>query len=497
MSKYDVVVIGSGLGGLECAAMLSKEGMSVCVVEKNHVFGGCLQSFRRAGHLLDTGIHYIGSSAPGQIMDQYFRYLGLRDRIKLKRLDDDAFDVIHYPDREYNYAMGYENFAETLADYFPAERANILAYTEKIKDICGLIGVERLRNGIINGDGMAHLSESASAMIDGAVRDPRLASVLAGTVTLYGGRRDYSTLYHHAMITGSNIEGAYRIVDGSQSVADGLIDIIRANGGTAMGDSAVTRIVVEGDRAVAVEINGVERIEANHFISNLHPALTFELADRTGVVKKAYLSRINSLPNTYGLFSVYLIMKRGTVRYVNRNHYLHAGEDAWYAASNPQDNAIKFALVVMQANSADEEHANVVNILCPMHFGEVEQWSDTRVGGRGKDYEQFKARKAEQVLAFTEQFLPEIRKNVEKIVITTPLTYRDYTGTVEGSAYGIMKGYRNPLVSLIPTQTKIKNLYLTGQNLNVHGMVGVTLTSTLTCAELLGAQYLARKIGDA
>lgn len=100
-------------------------------------------------------------------------------------------------------------------------------------------------------------------------------------------------------------------------------------------------------------------------------------------------------------------------------------------------------------------------------------------------------------MAFAERYCPGISQNTEKIVTTTPLTYRDYTGTPDGSAYGIMKNYKNPLITLIPPRTRISNLFLTGQSLNVHGALGVTLTSMLTCAELLGSEYLARKIGDA
>ena len=49
MSKYDIIIIGSGLGGLECGAILSKEGYHVCVLEKNELFGGCFQTYQRSG----------------------------------------------------------------------------------------------------------------------------------------------------------------------------------------------------------------------------------------------------------------------------------------------------------------------------------------------------------------------------------------------------------------------------------------------------------------
>lgn len=70
--QFDIIVIGSGLGGLECGAMLAREGMGVCVAEQAALPGGCLQSFSRRGHAIDTGMHYIGSMQAGGIMRRYF-----------------------------------------------------------------------------------------------------------------------------------------------------------------------------------------------------------------------------------------------------------------------------------------------------------------------------------------------------------------------------------------------------------------------------------------
>ena len=81
MKQYDVIIIGGGLGGLSCGVMLAKEGLSVCVLEQHSVIGGCLQSFHRNGRTLDTGMHYVGSLSEGQIMHQYFKYLGIMDSL--------------------------------------------------------------------------------------------------------------------------------------------------------------------------------------------------------------------------------------------------------------------------------------------------------------------------------------------------------------------------------------------------------------------------------
>ncbi|MEF9987301.1 MAG: NAD(P)/FAD-dependent oxidoreductase [Bacteroidales bacterium] len=497
MKRYDVVIIGSGLGGLECAAILSKEGMSVCVLEKNGIFGGCLQSFKRKEQLLDTGMHYIGSMDKGKLLNQYFKYFGVLDRVKFRRLNNNAYDVICYKDKEYNFAQGYENFTNTLSQYFPKERDGIKCYANKIEEICSLVGVENLRHGIINRDGMEYFGIAASKMIENTVSNKVLQNVLAGTGPLYSAERNYSPLYYHAMINGSNIDGAYRIVDGSQTLADAFVNVINKNGGIVLRNCEVTRIIIENGVAKGVEINDLDRIEADYFISNVHPVPTLNLIDKTPILKKAFITRINSLRNSYGFFSVYLVMKKGTFPYLNSNYYIYKDNDVWDTSLNLRHTSIQFVLLSSQANSADEEHANVINILCPMFFSEVERWSNTLIEHRGDEYEAFKQNKAEQIIDFVNKYHPSLRACIEQIYTATPLTYRDYTATVDGSAYGIMKNCNNSVGTLISTRTKIENLFLTGQNLNVHGAIGVTLTATLTCAELLGNEYLAKKIGEA
>ena len=115
MDTYDVVLIGGGLGGLECGSVLSKEGYKVCVLEKNARTGGCFQSFYRNGRLLDTGIHYVGSLDEGKILHQYFKYFGILNRLQLQRLDEEAFDVVCFPEEEYAYAMGHDRYVDGLS----------------------------------------------------------------------------------------------------------------------------------------------------------------------------------------------------------------------------------------------------------------------------------------------------------------------------------------------------------------------------------------------
>ena len=147
MSRYDVVVIGSGMGGLACGAILAKEGMRVRIVEQNATPGGCLQSFRRGGRLFDTGIHYVGSLREGQIMYQYLKYFGVLPDLHVRMLDPDGFDRIHLDGQVFRHASGFERFEETLASDFPHERSGIHAYCRVLQQIGASISPDVLRKG--------------------------------------------------------------------------------------------------------------------------------------------------------------------------------------------------------------------------------------------------------------------------------------------------------------------------------------------------------------
>lgn len=496
MSAYDILIIGSGLGGLECAAILSKEGHHVCVLEKNEQFGGCFQTYKRKGKLLDTGIHYIGSLDDGQILNQYFRYFGIMDKLNVRRMDTDVFDRIYYQGKGYNYAMGHENFIESLHPSFPKERENLKAYIELLHKVGNLISVDNLKEGIISKEGLQYFSMSAAQVLETITPNLELQQVLAGTSLLYGGIKSVSTFYHHGMINNSYIEGAYRFVKGSMQVSTELIEVIRSHGGTVRNNSEVTRIIVENDQVTGVVVNGEEVLDSKYVISNVHPKRTFELTDKSRKIRNAYLSRINSLKNTYGVFTAYLILKKNSYPYLNYNVYLHGANDVWYQKERDQG-TVNSCMIAMQTSEPNGKYAEVISILIPMYMDELLEWENSSPEKRGDSYRIFKERKTDQILTFCKQQGYSFDGCIDSIYTTSPLSYRDYTATVDGSAYGIIKDYKCPQVGFISAKTKLGNLLLTGQNLNVHGALGVTLSAMITCSELIGEEYLAKKVGYA
>jgi all-trans-retinol 13,14-reductase len=93
--------------------------------------------------------------------------------------------------------------------------------------------------------------------------------------------------------------------------------------------------------------------------------------------------------------------------------------------------------------------------------------------------------------------VPRLKESIKTYYTATPLSYRDYVGNDDGSMYGIVKDYQNPLKTFISPRTKIPNLFLTGQNLNLHGVLGATMSGLVTCTALMGDESIIDKIRNA
>jgi all-trans-retinol 13,14-reductase len=495
MPGYDVVIIGSGLGGLQCGYILSKEGYNVCVLEKHHQPGGCLQNFTREGCIFDTGIHYLGSLDEGQVLNRYFKYFGLMDKLPLKRMDPDGFDVICFSkdEKEYKYAMGTERFIESFSRDFPEEREGLKKYISKLKEISDHFPLYSISDVQTDISETAFYGENAQQTIASLIRNPRLQNVLAGTSPLYAGVPDKTPFYVHALINYSFIESSYRIMDGSGQIAELLCNSIKDQGGTVRLRSEAVKFHFANHQINKVELASGELIEADYIISDIHPASTLKMIPE-GFIRPAYRHRLENLENTISSFSVYCVFKENSFQYLNYNIYHYDMDDVWSAANYEMNADPTNYLLLTPASQFHGDFVDSIIIMAYMDMREVKQWEHTRIGRRGQDYEEFKKRKAEKLIDLVEKKIPGFRNKIKSYYTSSPLTFRDYTGTPDGSLYGVLKDCNDPLKSLISPRTKIPNLLLTGQNIILHGALGVTIAAVTTCSELTGLSYLVNKI---
>ncbi|HEX4926007.1 MAG TPA: FAD-dependent oxidoreductase, partial [Bdellovibrionales bacterium] len=135
MKKWDVVIIGSGISSLTCAALLSKKGKSVCVLEQHTKPGGYLHCFSRFRQRYDTGAHYVGAMDQGQPFHTLLSYLGVYDDSLFLPLDPEGFDVFRFKSFELQIPKGYSNLIERLSSRFPSEREAIQTFFALVQDV--------------------------------------------------------------------------------------------------------------------------------------------------------------------------------------------------------------------------------------------------------------------------------------------------------------------------------------------------------------------------
>ena len=495
MEKH-VIIIGSGLGGLTCGYILAKNGFRVTILEKNVQLGGCLQTFIRHGVKFETGMHYIGSMEEGQLLHHFFKYLALLPDVKLRSLNTQAYDLISIGGERFPFANGSENFTEQLAQYFPKERKSLQNYWQAIHEATESSPLHSLRTTnepiVLN---PTHVKQSYDAFLENITQNELLRLVLAGNLPLYAGERGKTPMYIAAFINDFYNRSTYRIVGGSEIIAQSLVHSIRTMGGEVLSKSEVVKINCNDKQAVSVSLKNGETIAGDYFISNAHPARMVEMLVDTDLIRKSYRDRINGIDNTISNFTVFIHFKKNTVPYLNSNFYHYeTPADVWRGKYYERKTYPKSFLYMHLCSSENQQYTDSAVLISYMNFDDVAQWEGTKVGQRGADYEAFKQDKADKLLNLLESQLPGTRQNIEHFYTSSPLTYLDYTGTERGSMYGVLRDCNESIHSLVSQRTRIPNLFQTGQNVNSHGVLGVIIGSILTSGELLGVNNILGQI---
>ena len=485
------------MGGLSCGVILAKNGYDVTVLEQGVQIGGCLQCFSRRGARFETGMHFIGSASEGQTLDKLLQYLEVKKDIQLSELDKDGYDVVCLDGINYKFANGRETFVEQMAGYFPHQRHQLNQYFDLIEKVSGASSLHSLKHAesdaAINTE---YQLRSINEVIDSVITDPLLAKVLVGSLPLYAAEKDKTPFSTHAFIMDFYNQSAYRIVGGSDKIAESMTRTIEHYGGRVLTCSKVTRIVCDDAHATGVEVNECDFLSCDYIISDAHPMRTLELTD-SKLIRPSFRSRINSIPQTIGGFSIYLEFKDDKVPYQNYNFYGYNDGTPWDCEKYDEFSWPKGYLYMHFCQESKPMYAKTGVILSYMHMKEVEQWIGTKVGHRGKAYEAFKLRKAERLLSSVEKQFPGLRDNIKHYYTSTPLTYQDYTGTEAGSMYGVARDINLGAACRVPHRTKIPNVFQTGQNINSHGILGVTVGTIVTCSELLTAERIYQQIIEA
>lgn len=500
-----IVIIGSGISGLVCGAVLSKHGYEVTLLEKNHQLGGALQVFSRDKIIFDTAVHYIGSLDDGETLYQLFKYLEILDQLHLVRLDEHGYDCVRLHDGfSVKHGMGYHNFKKELLASFPDSSEEIGQICNELQLFCTYFPLYNLEmdaaiNYVRNPE---ILAVGAWEKMETLTQNKRLIQAILGSGPLYCGIKGKTPFYVVALILNSFIKGSYRLSTGSSSLVKALVKVIRQHGGHVHRRKEVSSVCTNenGEISKVLCADG-SNYETNYVVSSMHPSETIRVIG-SDLFRPAFPKRINSLENTIAPFMLYVGFEKGKVPIENSNFYDYFTENIWEDEYHFHDSWPQMTFTSFHHGKHQVDYADSCSMMCYLDINSFAEWLQVErtivnQNERCDEYYRFKSSCEALVLKRFKERFPDYAECIKSVYSSSPLTYRDFLNTPNGSMYGIQKDFNKILHSQINTRTHIPNLFLTGQNTLFHGILGASLASLITCFQFIDKKKLVDKIKNA
>ena len=522
--NLDAIVIGSGIGGLTVAAILSRTGKRVLVLEKHDQAGGCCHTFFGKGYEFDIGIHYVGGmgnsnpSVSKVLLDQ------ISDgQIRWEELDKN-YDSVHIGDspgrKTFDILSTSYGFFESLTQHFPEEAVAIKKYLTMVKDACkGEALFTYIKffpqwfvsflyyTGLDYHSKFFQMSKKTLQDVLNEITDNEdLKMVLAYNFGFYGNLPNDTSFVMHALVVNQFLNGGYYPVGGGSEIAFHIIPVIERSKGRVLVDAHVTQILLNDDNT---HVSGVVVQHGENSVPIKAPLVI----SNAGILN-TYKSLLSS--NLYGLNKCLNKVKSGIATlhlFVGlRGNYKELGvkvrSNIWafidsdfktiqqYVSGKPEDAEEKGfpSLFISFPSTKDptwEERfpgktTCAVIALAPYEW--FESWKDEKFGSHSKDYRNFKKSLGNKIWAQVLEMFPQLEGKKEFFEIGTPLTNNHFISSPKGEIYGCdhNRDRFSPITAaMLRAETSVPGLYLTGQDIYTCGFTGAMQGGLMTSMALL------------
>lgn len=490
---YDAAIVGSGIAGMTAAIVLAKHGFRTVVVEQGPKTGGLMQPFQRGNCWFPTGVHCLGSLAPGQILWRYFKYLGVLNRIRTVPMNQDNFLECRFPGSTFQLPYHHDAFRDKLLTLFPGERKTVEQYIADIRNTVARFSLYNLSAETERNP--AEIQDSSlNDYLKGLTSSRELYAILTAINPFYAVPSDECPLYLHFLFMDSFLNSSWRIDEGYCSLAQAFEDSFKQAGGQVMCNSLVTRIECTGGEVKGIRTANGDFIEAPRIIFAGHPKqIPYLCADKA--LRPVFRQRLAEAEETLGVFGIAMSWADSQCPMAQTDIIVY---DSWdtdehYHQLLLSDKRLPRMLYFSGSPERTDGAYSVVG-LSTMPFSEVVIWNDTKTGRRPESYNSAKCALAERTLDAAKQQWPSARTAATIKASFTPLTFRDYTLTAQGSAYGFKKSINAMYTARIGSNTRVKGLFIAGQSVVLPGLLGALISSVNVCCEIFGRELLVSDI---
>lgn len=411
---YDVVVIGSGLGGLTGANCLAKQGHSVLLLEHHYQFGGLATWFKRAGgHIFDISLHgfpvgMIKSCKrywTKEIADSIVQLKNIRfinPQYDLKTTFDRS-DFTKILQTSFNIAKNkVEEFYDHMAnmDYFANDKRSIGDLLEEF--FPGRNEIKRL------------LLEPISYANGSSLVDPAIA---------------YGIVFSNFMK-----KGIYTFKDGTDSLIKKMVKELRNNGADlrrqCLVQEVVTNKVDEKHKVEGVVVNG-KKIRCGAVLSNANLKNTIEKLFGLSKLPKEFADQAKSVRLNSTSCQVYIGLKKG-VSIPDVGDLIFTSESPSFSTEELTDfHTTSRTFSVYYPDTRPDRKEPRYSIVASINA----KWQDWQKLS-DEDYAQAKNRLCEESVVALEKIIPDIRDKIDHLEAATPRTIQHYTHHASGASFG-------------------------------------------------------------
>ena len=473
-NEYDVIIVGSGIGGLTCGALLSKRGYKVLVLEQHCQIGGYCSSFKRDNFVFNAGVSDVSGLWEKGPVAYLLKELGLKKEELFVR------NTIRYVFKGKKIeARNLDEFMTKLSEIFPEEKMNIYAFFDEAKrayEECykdaEIYGVPLPAELIVKVFGAKKLlnypkehphfydwmNKTFKQKLDEHFKNEDLKYLLCALLGYIGAKPDKipASSALTAMVS-YYIHGGYFPKGGAQNFANVLKEFIESHGGKVLVRHRVNRILVENGKVIGVKV-GNKVFIAPIVVANANAKTTFlELVGEEHLDDRfvEYIKRLKMSPSC---FAVFLGVDADLTKYPTIIVDL---DDGYYVVINSNANS----------SLAPTGKASVT-ILTSANYHDFPERGTEEYLRKKKEY-------AEKLIKKAEKIIPDLSKRIIVQDAATPKTFERYTSMPEGAIYAFDQSIdtKRPYF-----KTPIKGLYLVGASTFPGGGIEAVVISGIICA---------------
>lgn len=475
--EYDAVVIGAGIGGLSCGAFLAKSGRRVKVFERTSVSGGYCGSFKKDGFIFNRAAGNVHGCAPDGELTRLISELGLTGKIEFRQMKPTC--KFYVAGKAFVIPAGFDNWSNQLVSDYPAEKEGIVKFLNTIKNV----GIDLKKSPPPSPLVARYQGKVSKELMDEFLKDPMLKASVSSI--FYGGLPPsrMPAMIYFVSINNHLQHGCYIIVGGMQSLADVLVVGLKSFGGQLELNAGITRIIVEGGRAVGVETVDGRRIKAGFVISNVAALQTFSgfIGQREmAAIVPDFINKLRSMEINVSSMNINIgtdldLAKLGVNEVQTIIHDTIDFEKEWEDNAHGDLTGSPFALfiptVVDPSQAPRGKHVVSIFAYAPYdipgrHWGEEED------------------RVADILIKRTEKVIPNLSKHILVKDIATPRTMEKYSLNTQGATSG-WAGTLSNFPNRPEPRTPVKGLYLTGHWTTHGASVGSVALSGYKVAQMV------------